>query len=281
MMRKDLRKSGLYAVSEKHFRMYAALPIKQFEELYEIWINESESTGVRIMALRDMLRQRSYGNKDNPCVHFKVEGGSERLFCMNGNDSRSNLYHELKNRPLLVREMQEELKYAIGHDIVARTFSQDVFIAELIELILAAGENNVADSDLMEYHPMNRESTKFTEQVYHMTKIIFSDRYEPDWLKIQCWDMLHYAMIDDGANQEYPEDQKVALEAINKLIVDLADCDDDRFRAVEYILKVVNADSRNQIELDTETLLKFLPRMRNVNLALDLALRSLADRSLT
>ena len=106
-----------------------------FDQMFYNWLDENNRDGVRLLIIRDLLRQ-SYGANNPEATYYRTGDGFGRIMHAGGGNKSKDLYWTLRNRPKLLNEITSELLYNLEHDYVPLESIGKDSLTELIELLL-------------------------------------------------------------------------------------------------------------------------------------------------
>lgn len=195
---------GPKIISEAMFDRYKKLapPSNKrwnFDQMFKYWTDEGNPDALRILTLRDLLRQDG--------VHRMAEHSSncdDVVYRYTSSDYKQIVYLDdskalpaaFAGRPKLVNEFAKELLYNLEHRLVPRMrlpLAPDAGDAcdKMIELLMPRTSQKMAVK-LWKYHTCSQESSPALneEKLHYIFENLLANRSLPQWLTEKLWRTL-------------------------------------------------------------------------------------------
>lgn len=225
-----LNNQGPKIISEEMFDRYKSLAPPSdkywtFDQMFEYWTDEGNPDALRILTLRDLLRQdgtRSMAGHsedgDKSAVYRQTSDDYGRIIHLG--DSKA-LPAALTGRPKLVNEFARELLYNFEHHLMTKTPQRpgagisDTCDA-MIELLIPRVSEKMA-KQLWNYHTCNPDDPLFRgrERTCHIFDRLLPNRKLPVWLTEKLWRTVINDMM--AGAKELPPASEFTLFSENKL----------------------------------------------------------------
>lgn len=173
---------GPIKVSDKEFVAFRTLTDgKTFNEFFYLWIDENYTEGVRVLCLRNMLRQTA----TNYETHAFRQTDAEFSQLLNV-DKR--FFWQLKNRPVLLAELTSEFLYVLRGNLIAPYQDSQHAKDQLIELMIPF-LHEPDGRNLAAYHSLWQKSTHESEDVGALLTH-WGNLYRVTWLRDELWQSI-------------------------------------------------------------------------------------------
>ncbi len=182
--------NGPMEISGEDFGLYKNLPVgitRSFQQLYSCWVNRYPTEGAARLCLRDLVRQRRYVDTD--LAYYELRTDVSHLACCHA-DARGDgekFAQTMTTRPELVKELTEELLYALER-------IKNLDVKDLMEALFAledaeTGEPLVDEETrkkLLPYYKEWRLAGAYGNQLKEHAKYLMErlrKQATPDWLR--------------------------------------------------------------------------------------------------
>lgn len=189
------RKLGPCEVSEDCFEAYAKLKIYSVDLLYATWANENNADGVRILALRDMLRQLVDDERlSEDDVYYTAHTSIRRLFYLRSGDKDATteyLCQMLRERPKLLKELVAEFEYNLENQFYSGSPADRDIAQALIELLMCCVTEESVARNLSVHHKVYEPGIALREWKRRVQEIIYPKSTVPEWFREEWWGKLY------------------------------------------------------------------------------------------
>lgn len=174
---------GPTRVSEDGFEAFRKLTDGMtFEQLFYLWIDENYPQGVRLLCLRNMLRQTT---TDYTTRAFMQTGSNfSQLLSV-----EKRFFWQLKNRPVLLGELTNELLYALNEGLIDPCQDTQQAKDQLIELMVSFLRERDGRT-LASHHTLWQKSNKASEDIAALL-VNWSNLYRITWLREELWHAIN------------------------------------------------------------------------------------------
>lgn len=231
-----LNNLGPKVISMEMLERYKALPPPNGKrwtvmDMFYYWIDEANPDALRLLTLRDLLRQdgiphaAKHSDEPEEELYRYTHGDYKQIYFKNGKP----LKRALAGRPKLANELAKELLYNLDHHLMCRSAQLLASGAgdecdHLIELLLPRVNQKMAQ-ELWKYHSCNPDHRPLLneDKTFYLVGKLLMSRHSPAWLTKKLWHT-----VSEKATAEcklLPQDPVALFFTDNK----------DRFCRREYI----------------------------------------------
>lgn len=190
---------GPVKVPESDLVHYQEHPFHDFEHCYYFWINGNNPYGIRILCLRDLLRQwhtsqdisliSSTQNSPYACHDYGIDFTT--ILDVEGSNGR-HFYWNLKNRPELFQEITSEWLYILQQDYLPLNAETYQYRDQLITALLSASnEDDENVRKLWSFHSLNQPITFAYDPLSVRLELLATNQKTlPTWLRAELWSWL-------------------------------------------------------------------------------------------
>ena len=191
-MNSHLNTHGPIKISQQTFTTYQnnSKGIIDFDHMYYNWIDENHPDDLRILYLRDMLRQ-GYGSQScNPHNLINIGQGFGNILHAGEGNKTASLYWTLSHRPKLLSEILAEFTYNLTHHLVPLDFHSRKSKDELIELL--AHLIDIPDArQLLAFHTINTtDYQNGFSKALDLYDLWTPKKKMPEWLRTELWSSI-------------------------------------------------------------------------------------------
>lgn len=191
---------GPVMVPEFDFELYQKHPFPDFEHAYYFWCNENNSYGMRILCLRDLLRQWHTSQdislisstQNSPYAYHDYGIDFTAILDVEGSNGR-HFYWNLKNRPELFQEITNEWLYILQQknylplNVETYQYRDRVITA----LLSASSEDAESVRNLWSFHSLNQPITfSYDPLSVRLELLAANQKTLPNWLRTELWSWL-------------------------------------------------------------------------------------------
>ncbi len=225
-----LNNQGPKVISEEMFDRYKSLAPPgdkhwSFDQMFEYWTDEGNPDALRILTLRDLLRQDGARcmaghseNSDDSVVYRQTSDDYERIIYLG--DGKA-LLAAFIGRPKLVNEFAKELLYNFEHHLMIQTLQAPSSSASdacdtMIELLIPRVGERMAKK-LWNYHTCNPDGplSLGVERNCRIFDRLLPNREMPAWLTEKLWRTVINNMM--AGAKKLPPASEFTLFSENKL----------------------------------------------------------------